>query len=99
MKKQDHNRQWIWAGYPLALLPLSSSFILDNLNLSASVAEKVFVILPVLFGIPGLVVGTVNWLNGNRWNSVAQIALSILCTLWALVIAGFAFAVNHRNGL
>jgi len=95
------NPRWVWiaAGYLLACSPLLAPWLVTELDLRDGTDRLAHTLLPLALGFLGLVLAVRNFKSGHRVNAMMQIMLTAGCTLWALVIAGFALAVTHGSGI
>ena len=98
MEKQQPDSGLITLGYILSVSPFLSSFILGHSGVSVSTASLLYVLVPVLLGLAGLAVGIFHVTRGSRWNGIAQIILSVLCTLLGLWSLAWAHMVNYSTG-
>ena len=93
------HRLRIVAEYFLAVSPLSSSFLVESFNPSGQVASWAHALLPLLLGTLGFSVGITQVRQGNAWIGVGQLIVTFTALIWAYLIAGFAVAVSHGNGI
>lgn len=83
----------------MAVVPLTSSFLVENLSLTLPWARWAHLLTPLVLGVAGIVIGTINVLHGYRWQGFLQLLLTIAAMLWAYLIAGFAIATSHGRGI
>ncbi len=83
----------------LALAPLTSSVLVDSLSLALPLARWAHLLAPPALGFVGIGIGIVNFFRGNRWLGTLQLAVTIAATIWAWLIAGFALATTHGQGI
>jgi hypothetical protein len=86
-------------GSLLALAPLTSSVLVNSLSLTLPLARWAHLLAPPALGLVGIGIGIVNFFQGNRWLGTLQLVLTIAATIWAWLIAGFALATTHGQGL
>jgi hypothetical protein len=98
MEKQQPVSGLIPLGYILSVSPFLTSFILGHSAVSVSTANILNVLIPVFLGLAGLAMGVFHITRGSRRNGIAQIILSVLCTLLGVWNLAWAHMVNHSTG-